>query len=288
MLGKQFQLHFLVVLWGFTAIAGKLISFAALELVFWRVCFTAAILAVFIFFTKEEFRIAPKHVLKIFGAGAALALNWGLFFASVKASNVSVALSTVSTGALFTAFLEPLFFKRKIALYEVFFALIIAGCLFVIFRANPQYVTGILFGVGSSFFSALFTIFNSFLQRRHSAVQISFYEMIGCLLFIGIAILMVNGAEDLFRFQPLDFLWLLILASVLTAYPMVQAVKLLRHFSPYTFLLAINMEPVYGIFFAYIIFGESEQMTPTFYLAALVMIVVIACNEILKMKRKKL
>lgn len=283
----QMKLHFLVLLWSFTGIAGKLIHFEALELVFWRTLFTFVILYIVLKLLKTPIIPTRKNFLKFMGAGAVIGAHWVLFFGAIKASNVSVALSTLSMGALFSAFLEPIFFKRKIALYEVILALIVVACLFVIFQASPQYWLGILMGVACSFLSAVFSICNSFLQQKNSPYQITLYEILGATIFVFIFIMLNNSGQTLLDFKENDFWWLLLLAGVLTAYPMVESVKLLRFFSPFTFLLAINLEPVYGVVLAYFIFGESEQMSPTFYIASAVMLLVIVLNEIIKFRKNR-
>lgn len=284
----QLQLHFLVFLWSFTGILGKLISFEALELVFWRVFFTFIILLIVLLLLKKDIVPKGKSLWKFLAAGMVIGLHWILFFGAIKASNVSIALSTLSTGALFSAFLEPLFFKRKIAQYEVFLALIVVGCLLLIFNTNPQYWVGIVMGVLCSFLSAVFSIFNSFLQRDYPSSQITLYEMLGGFLLVSVFLLATSNTSSLLPFQGNDLLWLIILAGALTAYPMVHSVYLLKYFTPYSFLLAINLEPVYGVILAYFIFGESERMSPLFYIATAVMLLVIVCNEVIKHRKKEI
>ncbi len=283
----QAKLHFLVLLWSFTGITGKLIHFEALELVFWRTLFTFIILIMVLKVIKTPIIPSRKSFLKFIGAGAIIGLHWLLFFGAIKASNVSVALSTLSTGALFSAFLEPIFFRRKIAMYEVGLALIVVVCLFVIFNASPEYLLGIIMGVACSLLSAVFSICNSFLQKKHSPYQITLYEMLGGALIVFLFMLFNGVDASLFHFEGNDFWWLLILAAILTAYPMVEAVKLLRFFSPYTILLTINLEPVYGVILAYFIFGESEKMSPVFYIASGVMLAVIVLNEVIKFRKNR-
>lgn len=279
----QLKLHFLVLLWSFTGILGKLISFEAMELTFWRILFTFIILLIALKIFNYDIIPTRKAFLKFIGAGMIIGAHWVLFFAAIKASNVSVALSTLSTGALFSALLEPIFFRRKIAWYEVILGLVVILCLFAIFQASPDYWLGILLGIACSFLSALFSIANSFLQRDYTAHQITLYEMLGGFLLVCLFIpFTTENISTLTHFQGDDLLWLLILAGALTAYPMLEAVKLFRYFSPYSILLAINLEPVYGVILAYFIFGESEKMSPIFYIASAVMLLVIVINEIVK------
>lgn len=281
---KYLELHFLVFLWGFTGIVGKLIGFGALELVFWRTFFTIITLFIVAKIFHFPIKVQRKNLIQFLLTGTIIGLHWVLFFGAIKVSNIAVALSTLSTGVLFGAFLEPLFFRRKIAFYEIFLALIVILCVYFIFQTNQKYWLGILMGLVCSFLSALFAIFNSFLQRSHNAYTISFYEIIGGFIIVSVSILLFGDVQNILNFQHNDFWWLLILAAGLTAFPMVHSTNLLKYISPYTMLLSINLEPVYGIFLGYFIFGESEQMSWTFYIVCIVMILVVVLNQYIKYK----
>lgn len=292
MLKNHLKLHLLVLLWGFTGIVGKLVHFQAVELVFWRVLIAFFVLLVAFKMMGISITADRKSFLKYVGAGAVIGLHWILFFWGIKVSNVSVVLSTLSTGALFSALLEPFFFRRKIVYYEVILALIVSACLSLIFwSAGGEYWLGILLGILASFLSALFSIFNSiFLKSGHSPYKATLYEMLGSLFLVTLCLpFFVDDFSGMMVFKGDDFWWILVLATFLTAYPMTEAVKLFRYFSPYTMLLTINLEPVYGVVLAYFIFGESEQMSYTFYIVSAVMLGIIVLNEVIKhqFKRRK-
>ena len=220
--------------------------------------------------------------------GITIALHWVTFFSAIKASNVSIALATMSAGALFTAFLEPLWYGRKFDVYEIFFAVLVILGLSLIYQVNTQYGWGILLALISAFLGAIFTLINGQLIKSNKPATISFYELSVGALFLTV-VLGVSGEFDtsFFRLIAMDWVYLAILASVCTAYAFIAAVKVMRFVSPYTVMLTINMEPVYGILLAFVIFGESEKMDALFYLGALVILITVVINGILKIKAAK-
>lgn len=289
MYNTQFRLHFIVLLWGFTGIMGKLINLSALPLVFWRTIITITTIVLMLKAVEISLKVTKSQFIQYIGVGVVIGLHWALFFGAIKVSNVSVALSTLSTAALFTAIIEPFFYERKINIYEVVLSLIVIVCLWLIFRASPEYWLGILLGISCAFLSALMAVLNGVLQKKPNSKPriIILYEMIGAFLVVAILMPFFTDSIDEILFQKSDFIWLLILGTVLTAYPMIESVKLMKYMSPYTLVLAVNMEPIYSITLAFIIFGESEKMSPIFYIAASVMILVIVLNEIIKIRLKK-
>ena len=283
----QLRLHFLVLLWGFTGVLGKLITISALPLVFFRILFAFIGVGIFLYIKKISLKETKKNIFKLLGIGAVIGLHWILFFWAIKISNVSVALSTLSTGALFTAFLEPLFFKRRINITEIIPATIVIICLYFIFDASPNYILGIIMGISCSFLSALFSVLNAKVHKEFIPSKMIFYELIGGIIFVLFAILFSGNITDLVHVTGIDFFWIAILGFGLTAFPMVESTRLFKYLSPFSMILAINLEPIYGIILAYFIFGKSGQMTPTFYTASLIMLSVIAGYELIKIIKKR-
>lgn len=169
------HLHFIVFIWGFTAVLGALISLEAIPLVWYRMLIATVLVYIFIGFKKISLRFPKKVLLVLLLAGLIIAVHWLTFFGAIKASNVSVTLSVMSTGALFTSFLEPIFFRRKIILYEVAFGIIAALGLYMIFRASAEYVLGIALALISAFLSALMSVINGIYAKRYNASAISFF-----------------------------------------------------------------------------------------------------------------
>jgi len=285
-----FRLHLIVFLWGFTAILGKLIHANAQVLVFYRMLFAAVFLFVFIrFFKKESIRVSKKIFFQLAAIGFAMALHWYCFFYSIKISNVSIALSCLSLSTLFASILEPIIFKRKIDVSEVIMGVVIVACILLIFKTEFQYKEGIFYGILCAIFGTVFSVFNGKMFGKTSSDNIIFYEIF-CGWFILMLFYLFTGQFfEMSEINYRDLALICLLASVFTAYPMLESVKLMKYISPFTLILTVNLEPVYGIILAFFIFGESEQMSPVFYIASAVMILAIIANGVIKSyKTKKL
>ena len=282
-LKNYLHLHLIVFIWGFTAVLGKLISIDAMPLVWYRMLIASSLVGVFILFKQYSLRVSNKTLLVMLTAGVIIALHWVTFFKAIKVSNVSIALVTMSTGALFTAFLEPIWYGRKIIWYEVVFGLIVVFGLYLIFNVSTSYSLGMGLALISALLGAIFTLINGQLIKTNKPSTISFYELMSGALFISIY-LAINGSfnKDFFMLPFSDWFFIFILASVCTAYAFIAAIRVMRFISPYTVMLTTNLEPVYGIFLALLIFGQSEKMSPLFYVGALIIIATIIANGIIK------
>lgn len=285
-----FRLHFIVFLWGFSAILGKLISIPFVEMVFYRAIFAVVGIGLVIYFKKKSFHVTPKDFVLLILIGFIVAVHWLAFFGSGRIANVSVSLVGFATNSLWTAILEPVFNKTKIKKYEVVLGMIVLTGLYVIFSFDFQYKLGLLMGVAAGFTSAIFSIFNSRMVRRVSSYAISFYEMIG--VFLGIAIFLpiykVLWAPDHvldLTPAPLDWLWIALLAGGCSVYAYTVAVELMKRISVFVIQLCLNLEPIYGILMALLltwignefpdsslheIFGDREKMNSNFYIGTLV------------------
>lgn len=286
-MSAQLRLHFIVFLWGFTAVLGKLISLDANHLVWYRMGLTSVFLIAFIaFFQKESIFVRRDLAVKLVGVGSLMAIHWLLFFHSIKVSNVSITLACISTATLFVAFIEPLVFRRRIDWTEILMGVVITACMLLIFKTEIRYKEGIIYGVLCAFFGALFSVFNGRLHGQTSSGNIITYEIFGGFLILTLYFLFTDNLVEVGTISLNDFWWTLLLASVFTAYPMFESIRLMRYISPFTLVLAVNLEPVYGIFFAYLIFGESEHMSVVFYLASAVMLLAIVLNGIIKARKR--
>lgn len=283
-----FRLHLIVFLWGFTAILGKLIHANAEILVFYRMLFAAICLFVYIrIFKKDSIKVSKKVFFQLAAIGFSMALHWYCFFHSIKISNVSIALSCLSLSTLFASVLEPLIFKRKIDLSEVVMGIVIVACILLIFKTEFQYKKGIFYGVLCAVFGTIFSVFNGKMFGKTSSGNIIFYEIFcgwfALLLFYSFTGQIFSMNEISYR----DIALICLLASVFTAFPMLESVNLMKYISPFTLILTVNLEPVYGIILAFFIFGESEHMSPVFYVASGVMILAIIANGLIKAKKQK-
>lgn len=278
-------LHLIVFIWGFTAILGALITIDAIPLVWFRMSLAVLFIVFYFFWKKKSFKIDAKAFVKFFFTGTVIALHWIFFFKAIKVSNVSVALVTMSTGAFFASLIEPLFFKRQVKLIEIFLGLLVVVGLYIIFNFESQYKLGIIYALISSFLGALFAVLNGLFIKKYSADTISLYQLFFGVVFISIYVL-INGqfTASFFKVAILDWVYLLILSSICTAYAFIVSVKIMKYISPYTVMLTVNLEPIYAIILALIIFGAKEQMSANFYFGAFIVLFVVLLNGIIKNK----
>lgn len=284
---STFRLHLIVFLWGFTAILGKLIHANAEVLVFYRMLFASVFLYLFIrIIKKDSIKVSKKLLLKLVGIGSLMAFHWLFFFSSIKVSNVSIALSCLGTSTLFAALLEPLIFKRKIDLSEIVMGIVIVICISLIFKVEFQYKLGIIYGLICALLGTIFSVFNGKLYGKTSSGNIIFYEIFGGFLVISLYYVFSGQISQIGEISYRDLALLTLLASVFTAYPMFESVNLMKYISPFTLILTVNLEPIYGIILAFFIFEESEKMSAVFYGASLVMILAIVINGVIKARKK--
>lgn len=287
-LKNYLHLHLLVFIAGFTAILGELISIGSIPLVWFRMLIASIILIVYLKFRKFNLAVNFKAILKFCLAGIIIALHWITFFESIEQSNISIALAMFSTGAFFASFIEPLLFKRRIIWYEIVFGVMIILGVWLITQTELKYLNGILLGVSSALFSALFAVINGQFVKRYSASIISFYEFISGVIFISLFILFFGGgfSAEFFNLSNSDWIYLTILGSICTAYAFIAAVYLMKYISPYTVVLTYNLEPIYGIALAIMLFPVKEKMSLEFYLGTFIIFSVVILNGILKTAKK--
>lgn len=286
---RQFaHLHFIVILLGFTAILGALITLNAVHLVWFRMIFAVIGLYVFFRFRKISWRISLRKQLPLLGIGVVVALHWITFFHAINVSNVSVTLGVFASTTLFTSFLEPLLQKRKIFWLEVAIGLVIIGGIYIIFQYEFHYIHGILFSLLSALLNGLFVVLNRNISWKHHPSVISFYEMIGGFLFITVFMAVTSQfSVTLFALSGMDLFLLLVLSFVCTSYAFTAIVDLMKVLSAYTVVLAINLEPVYGIIMAYFFFPAQEAMSLGFYAGTSIIIVSVFSYPFLKRKFAK-
>ncbi len=284
-------LHLIVLIWGFTAILGALISLDAIPLVWYRMSLAVVFIVLYFVIKKKSFKADRIGIGKFFLTGVVVALHWIFFFKAIKVSNISVALVTMSTGAFFVSLIEPLFFKRRINKLEIVLGLIVILGLYIIFNFESQYRLGIFYALISSLLSAIFSVLNGLFIKKYAASTISLYQLFFGVVFITAYLFFMNGFSiSFFKISKLDWLYLLILSSFCTAYAFIASVKVMKYLSPYTVVLTLNLEPVYAILLALFIFGEKEKMNIEFYFGAFIVLFVVLVNGIIKNKtvlRKK-
>jgi drug/metabolite transporter (DMT)-like permease len=286
------HLHFIVLIWGFTAILGLLISIPSVELVFFRTLIAAIGLGFMLYLRKQNLRIGLGEVIRLLVTGCLISAHWILFFGAARVANASVCLAGMATSSLWTSILEPIMGGKQIRMLEIAIGLVVIAGLYTIFHFEFDHALGIVMAVSSAMLAALFSVLNSRFSRRQNAFVITFYEMVGA--FMGTAVFLPFYAFWIVPDAPLnlhpslyDWLWITVLALVCTVYAYSSAVKLLQKFSVFAMNLTINLEPVYGIILAFLIFGDSEKMTPGFYLGTLILLAAVLIYPTLNRMRLK-
>lgn len=292
------ELHLVVGILSFTAILGLLLAgITPLSLIFWRTLLAAVGLSMVLNVgkgkrnrEKEKSDAAPspfslfpvplKNIFPLLALGALLAVHWVLFFGAARLANASVCLAGISTGSLWTAFLEPLFLRRRLRGLEVVLGLVVVVGLYVIFLFEFDKILGLAVAVASAVLASLFSVLNARITTRYDARMLTLWEMVGANLTAAVILPvyhLVLAPDEPVRFWPQgwDWLWLALLAGVCTVYAYSAMARLLRVFSAFTLNLAINLEPVYGIVMAVLIFGNRERMTTGFYFGASIVLAAV-------------
>ena len=283
---KLSSLHIMVLVLGFTGILGKLITLEAIHLVWYRMLIAFITLALFLVYKKELFSIKRKDFFGILGVGALVTFHWLCFFQSIKVSTISVAVVCLATSSLFSALIEPMFFKRKLLKYEVFMGIVVIAALIFILGAETQYLWGYFYGIMAAFLGTLFTLCNAKYIKKVGAAKITMIEMLAGVLIISCVLLI---QQDYTVFTSLisvtDFSYLLILGTLCTAMVFVWMTEIMKHITPYSLIMAVNLEPIYSIILALLIFGDSELMSISFYIGGSVIIGIVFLEGYLKNKQ---
>jgi drug/metabolite transporter (DMT)-like permease len=261
-------LHFTVFIWGFTGILGKLITIAAVNLVWYRVLIAFCTLFLYFKFNKQDLRVSRSTFIKLFFTGALVGGHWILFFQAIKVSTVSVTLVCLSSLTLFTAVFEPLINRKSISKMEILSGVFIIAGIVLIFKFETQYTLGIILGLVCAACASLFSIINSRQVQKLEPPVIAFYELLGAFFWITLYMLLSNTIKDLVLPKSNDIGFLLILGTICTSVAYVAGVSVMRELSAFKVALITNLEPVYGIIMAFMFFGDMHTMSLGFWIGA--------------------
>ena len=283
------QLHAAVFLAGFTGVLGRLIELNEGWLVWYRMLLSAVLLLLLMLLRKQSIRIEKKFLLRCIGIGALIALHWVFFYGSVKYANVSIALVCFAATGSFTAFLEPLILKRRIDLTEVLLGLLVLLGIYLIFHFDVQYKTGILFGVAAAFLSALFPIYNKKLIQHVPVSALTLYELSGGWLLLSLVLPFYLQFSPATKHLPSlnDWFWLLMLALFCTVLAVQLSVNALKKISPFTANLTYNLEPVYGIALAFLIYHEEKELGDGFVWGILLIVASVVIQTLRVWKERR-
>jgi drug/metabolite transporter (DMT)-like permease len=291
----HFVLHFTILIWGFTGIIGKTLNLSGLtsnEIVFWRMLIAWATLLLFLILKKEKLRLNKLTLLKFFGNGGLIALHWYFFFEAIALSNVSIALVFMSTTAFFTSFAEWIVYKKTFDFKELLTGLlVIVGISIIVndlnYNEHPEYLKAVIFALTSALLAAFFSVINSVLVKENKSSVISFYELFfGFLIISSIFLLNKSIVIKELSLNLEQFYWLLILGVICTSFAFLLGVYVMKFITAYTVNLSVNLEPIYAIIFALLVFKDSELMNINFYFGSLIVVGSILLNAFFKTIKK--
>ena len=287
---KLLSLHLMVLILGFTGILGKLISLNSLPLVWYRMTLAFLILLMVMIFKKTILKINKRNFIPLLGAGMIVGLHWLFFFESIKVANISIAVICLSTSSLFSAFLEPIFFKRKLLKYEVLFGMIVLASLSYMLYEKPtsdmNFTLGYTYGIISAFLATLFTLINGKFINKIDATEITTIEMLGGVIIISI-ILLINQDISIVNNIPSinDLFYLILLSSICTAAVFVWMIEIMRYITPYAVIMAVNLEPIYSIILALFLFNKTESMNFSFYIGSSIILLIVFLDGYIKNRK---
>lgn len=302
------QLNMAVVLWGFTGVLGRAISLDAPVLVWYRMLFTALFMAAILTYRRQWVPVNRADMWRLVQVGCLMGLHWVAFYGSIKFTNASIALVCLSTGSIFTSFLDPLINKGKFDIKEVLLGLLALSGVYVIYRFKPEHAAntevfanfglGILSGIVAAALSSIFTMLNKKVAHKYPARTMVFYEMTTGWVFLCLLMPVVYYYLPNTRFMPTstnllghdwylnDWVWLIALSLCCTVWAQSLAINALKQLSSFIVTLSVNLEPVYGIILAFIFYKEDQYLGTGFYFGVgLIMLSVLL--QVLRMLKPK-
>ena len=261
------QLHIAVFLAGFTGVLGRLISLNEAVLVWYRMMIACVVLWIALLFQKRKPASSRKLFLQASTVGFILAMHWVSFYAGIKNSNVSTALVCLSSMGFFTAILEPVMLRRRFDTMEVLLGLLAIAGISIVFHFDPHYKLGILISIFSAFLASVFPILNRQILQKMDAETATRYQLSGGFIFITLLMPVYLHYFPVDKLLPSlsDFAWLLVLGILCTVVAYDLFMKALQKISAFTVNLSYNLEPIYGIGMAFLIYREDKEVSPGFY-----------------------
>jgi len=275
-------IHLVIIIWGYTGIMGKTITLSSSVLVWYRLLIGFLSLGLFIWLLKRPtVKISKSTFWKIVGVGAVVGLHWFTFFESIKMSSVSLGIICLSTTTLHVSWLEPIMRKRKVSLVEVILGVVIVFGISFILNVEFEHVNAILVGLSSAFFAAFFAVSNSVLVDKVPSSQLSFIELISGFVVLSVILFFqgeMNG--ELFNLSASNLGNLLFLGIVCTSLAFIIAVDATKYLGAFTVSLSINLEPIYTMIMAVLLFPMEETMQFSFYVGSAIILAAVFFNGI--------
>ncbi len=283
------QMHLSILLWGATAVLGRGIELNEGLLVWYRIIITTLSLGAYIMFTGISFKVSRTTLLKLTGIGVLLMIHWLFFYGAIKYSNVSITLSVFSSTTLFTALIEPVITAKKFNRMELVYSLMaMAGIGIIFYTDSNNYTTGIILALLAAFMGAFFNILNKDVVKEVSSEVVSFYEILAGLLSLTLILPFYISYFKPEKLLPntTDWILLAILAIACTHVTLILSLNALKHLSAFTLNLSINLEPVYGIALAFLVFHENKALNTEFFIGAGIIMLSVVLHSVFAHKSK--
>src|SRR5438270_3991861 len=272
------RMHTAVFLWGFTGVLGRAITLNSVLLVWYRLLITVVSLWALYGVLKKFTRLPLRSALYVGFLGTVLALHWVCFYGSIKYSNVTIALTCLSTTALLSSILEPLLLKKPFEAIEIALGLFAVAGIAIIYNTHLQFSTGIFIGLAAAVFTVLVSVLNKKMIDQYEPEQITLYQLTGG--FVGLTLLLPLALylmpPKVYFPTPHDWLWLVLLSWVCTILTFFLYIRSLKKISAFTMNLILTLEPVYGIILAFIIFKENKYLSNWFYVGFALIALAVA------------
>ena len=283
-------LHLSVFIAGFTGVLGRLITLDSAVLVWWRMALAALIMWLFLKLTDQLIHYKMNNLGQMGGVGLLLALHWVFFYASIKASNVSIGVVCFSLVGFFTALLEPIINKHRFSGREFLFSLLTVLGIYLVFQFDSRYRLGILFGVVSSALYALFAIVNQRVGKHYDAKNMLLWEMVGGLIGLSVLIPLYNVFIPIGRLYPIgmDYAYLAFMVVICTIGLCLLQIIVLQKIPAFTVNLTYNLEPVYSIILSMFIFSEYKELNFSFIIGITLIILSVVLQTVFSLKKKPL
>jgi len=281
-------MHLAIFLWGFTGLLGKYIQLNEGVLVWYRMLISAVAVALILVYRKKLPRLPLRQLIHISGIGILVMLHWVAFYASIKLASISIAMVCLSSIALFVSFIEPLVYREKFDYMEILFSGLAVLGITTIYRSDPSASAGIIVGIMSAFFSAVFSTLNKGIASKHEPLTISLVELSSGFIFLSLLFplyMMFQPTENFFPGK-MDWVYLMILSLVCTVFTWILSLEALQKVSAYTVALALNLEPLYGIILAVLFAGEGKILNAGFYYGAGIILLTIVLHTVYKFRNK--
>jgi len=283
------QLHIAVFLAGFTGILGRLITLNEGMIVWYRLLLTAITMWILFGLMKKIRKIPLIDILKIAGVGFIAAMHWVTFYGAIKYANVSVALVCFASIGFFTALFEPLILRKKINKVELLLGLITLSGIYIIFHFDTQYKTGIIIGIISALLACLFPIFNREFLKRINVETMLTWQQTGGLITLSVLLPFYLHRFPTKSFMPgmEDLGWLLVLSWACSVVAFQLSGNALKRLSAFTVNLTYNLEPVYGIILAFVVYKENQFLSKWFFVGFGIIAIALIIHIILLVKEEK-